>query len=88
MPAHVPSLQVPQTIMSEWIKKGNLNTTHHNAQQWTITTQLNNRTLAEACSQSREKMGPLVYVANQQKILPTGVLDVGDANPWEYIIIS
>ena len=43
---------------------------------------------AEACCQSREKMGPLVYVANQQKILPTGVLDVGDANLWEHIIIN
>ena len=36
---YAPSPQVPQTIMSEWTRKGNLYTTHLNAQQWTITTQ-------------------------------------------------
>ena len=34
------------------------------------------------------KMEPLVYVVSQQKILLAGVLDVGDANLWEHIIIN
>ena len=45
----------------------------------------NNHTIInipEASCQNREKMEPLVYVASQQKILSTGVLDVGDANLW------